>query len=181
MLQGCYIIGIDPGVPVTMAMLDPQGKWVAHAKPRPAGATPKNDVFMFADVLKKWQKHVAKTNYKLVAVIEQVNPRPREGVVSVGKFMGSFWMAQAACAALDIPFSLISPRRWKPRLGLNDEKAKSVALAKTLFKESGRATWRLSKQKDHDFAEAALLAYYLRHNEPEPQLPYDNGLSITGI
>lgn len=180
MLQGCYIIGIDPGSPVTMAMLDPQGKWVAHAKPRPAGATPKNDVFMFTDVLKKWKQHVAKKQGRLVAVIEDAHPRPREGVVSVGKYMGSFWMAQAGCAALDIPFAVISPRRWKPRLALNDDKAKSLALAKTLFKESGRVTWRLKRKQDHDYAEAALLAHYLRHHEPEPQLP-DDGLQITGI
>lgn len=168
-----FIIGIDPGVPVTMALLNPRGAWVAHASPRPPGASPVNDVWLFADVIRKW-KDAAKGD--VVAAIEWVSPRPREGVVSVGRFMGSFWMAQAACAALDIPFTLISPRKWKPRLGLDDDKFKSIQLAKKVFAPQGdnvksaRTTWRLKHKKDHDFAEAALLAYFLKHHEPRPVL-----------
>lgn len=179
MKQGCYtstfVIGIDPGVPVTMAMLNPKGEWVAHAKPRPAGATPQNNVWMFTNILKKWK--AAAGDSEVVAVIEWVSPRPREGVVSVGKFMGSFWMAKAACAALDIPFTLISPRRWKPRMKLDEDKANSIKLAKSLFK-TDRAEWRLKRKQDHDFAEAALLAYYLMNFEPKPALPA--GGSVTG-
>lgn len=172
-----FVIGVDPGVPVTMAMLDPNGKWVAHAKPRPPGATPHNDVFMFTDIMRKWK--AAAGDSEVVAAIEWVSPRPREGVVSVGRFMGSFWMAQTACAALDIPFMLISPRRWKPRMKLNDEKAKSVALAKVLFKDSDRTKWRLKHQKDHDYAEAALIAYYMLHHEEQPKLPTRS--DVTGL
>lgn len=157
-----FVIGADPGVPLTVALLSPKGKWVAHAvATSPEGlknATKYNDPAYMAHVIRTWKE--AAGDHPIVGVVEGVSPRPREGVVSVGKFMGSFWMVRTALSCFNIPYEIVWPNKWKPALGLDHDKRKSIALGKKMF--PNRA-WRLKLVQDHNFAEAALLAHYHRN------------------
>ena len=168
-MKDAFIIGLDPGSPITMGMISPDCDWIAHAQPQMKGvATKTNDPKLFIEVLRKWRAHANKQNKPLLACVETAHPRPREGVTSVGKYIGSYWMIRTGLAALSIPYMTASPRVWKHKLGLDDDKLKSIRLAKRVF--HGKRAWRLKHQKDHDYAEAALLAYYMREHGHDIQL-----------
>lgn len=154
-----YVIGIDPGSPLTMVMLNPEGQWVAHAG-GPVVATKAKVGWLNCDtkvtgLLRKWDEHTRGVG--LVAVVENVGPMPGEGIVSACKFAGSIWLVKGILTALDIPYTMTTPQEWKRGLKLTRDKGASVELARTLFPDKA---WRVQHKKDHDFAEAALLAHY---------------------
>jgi len=47
------------------------------------------------------------------AVVERVSTSPQMGVVSAGTFMGNYRALQMALTALEIPFDLVTPRKWQ--------------------------------------------------------------------
>lgn len=158
-----FIIGIDPGSPITMALLSPSGGWIAHAfentvadKVKVGWANSPSKTFK---VLTEWQEFAQKYGGTAVGVIENVGPRPGEGILSAAKFAGSVWMTRSLLTAMGIPYVMVAPKKWKRALKLDKDKDKSVKLARELF--PARA-WRLEHKKDHDLAEAALLAWYYR-------------------
>lgn len=156
-----YVIGIDPGSPLTMAMLNPQGKWVAHAGGPVVAKKAKvgwlNCDHKVTGLLQKWRNHAYKNGNAVSAVIENVGPMPGEGLVSACKFAGSIWLVKGILTALGIPYTMTTPQEWKRGLKLTRDKGGSVDLARTLFPDK---SWRVKHKKDHDFAEAVLLAHY---------------------
>lgn len=155
-----FVIGIDPGSPLTMAMVSPAGKWVAHAG-GPIVANKAKVGWLNCDhkvtaLLRKWVDHAGKHN-DVVAVIENVGPMPGEGIVSACKFAGSIWLVKGILRAWDVPYTMTTPQEWKRGLKLTRDKGGSVDLARKLFPDKA---WRVKHKKDHDFAEAALLAHY---------------------
>jgi crossover junction endodeoxyribonuclease RuvC len=151
-------VGIDPGAPLTMALVTPTGRWVAHAGEDtvsvPAKVGVNNSPKKVVDLLRKWQSTAA---FPLKMVIENVGPMPGEGIVSAAKFVGSIWLARTAAAALDMEVLMVVPQKWKKYYGLSSKKGESNVIARQLF--PNRA-YRVEKEKDHDYAEAALLARY---------------------
>ena len=156
-----YVLGIDPGSPLTMALLAPNGEWVGHAGGEvladKAKVGWKNSPASVTALIRKWHEHAVSRKGALVAAVENVGPMPGEGIVSACKFAGSIWLVQGVLTAFNIPYAMITPQEWKRALKLSRDKDASVKLAKTVF--AARA-WRLKHKKDHDYAEAALLAHY---------------------
>lgn len=156
-----YTIGVDPGSPLTMTMLNPAGMWVAHAGGDVVANKAKvgwlNCDRKVTGLLRQWQRHANKGGVGVAAVIENVGPMPGEGIVSACKFAGSIWLVKGILTALDIPYTMTTPQEWKRGLKLTRDKGASVDLARTLFPDKA---WRVKRKKDHDFAEAALLAHY---------------------
>ena len=95
-----------------------------------------------------------------IAFIERVHPHPKEGVSSVWRFAAAFTTACVVVKMAGIPLVLVTPAVWKKALGLKggpDGKEPSRARALELFPH-GHA--HFARKKDHNRAEAALMALY---------------------
>lgn len=158
------VIGVDPGSPLALAMVNASGRWVAHASEEAVakknGTKWDNEPDRVYAIFKKWIA-VSGGPQCVEVVIEKVNPMPGEGLLSSAKFIGSVWLVRGVCASFGIKPYFVSPKVWKRMLHLSKDKKKSVAMAKYLFPDRN---WRLQYDKDHNYAEAALLAYYRRQN-----------------
>jgi len=94
------------------------------------------------------------------AIIEHAHPRPREGVSSVWRFSAAFTTARVVVQLADIPLIFVTPAKWKKALGLKggpDGKEPSRARALEAFP---LCHTHFARKKDHNRAEAALLALY---------------------
>ena len=82
---------------------------------------------------------------------------PGQGVASTFKFGASYGAVRGVLAALQIRTHLVTPGVWKKHFRLSSDKEASRALALRLFAASPE---HFSREKDHNCAEAALLALY---------------------
>lgn len=103
----------------------------------------------------------------VVALVEQVNAMPKQGVTSSFNFGFNAGCAQMAVAALGIPLRLVSPQKWKKEMGLSSDKDASRREASRVMPKHADL-WPLVKHDGR--AEAALLAYYAsrHHAEQDP-------------
>ena len=97
------------------------------------------------------------------AVIEKVSSMPGQGVSSTFKFGINFGQWIGRLEALGIPFSFVTPQKWKKAMfdsmSKGDVKDMSRNRALRLFPEMAAS---LKRKKDHGRAEALLLAEYAR-------------------
>lgn len=149
-----------------MAMIwetDEGAQWVAHAGPENVGQKGEhgfdNDPVKVAHVLKEWTILARKFDYEVVACVEKIAPRQGEGMRSAAKFAGSMWLVQGILAALDVPCTMVTPSVWKRKMRLRADKGQSLAMARALFP---KRAWAIKHKKDHNYAEAVLIAEYGR-------------------
>lgn len=107
------------------------------------------DIARTADIF----KNIA--NVDLV-LLEEVHSMPSDGHVGAFSFGKTCGIIEGILGTLGIPVILTSPAVWKPTLGLNSTKAKSIALAKLKFPHHAHY---FARAKDDGRAEAALLAW----------------------
>lgn len=89
--------------------------------------------------------------------VERAQAMPRQGVSSTfttGCVLGSIL---AACQRIHAPLTLVTAAVWKRSMGLDATKAVSLDKARLQF-----PTADLDRKKDHNRAEALLLAEYSR-------------------
>jgi len=102
--------------------------------------------------------------------IEEVGPRPMEGVVSVFRFGEGYGIWRGLLAAHKIPYIEVTPSSWKRAMfgtrGM--EKDASVALAEKLFPSLSFRTPR-GRLLDGR-AEALLIAEYVRRQRVQGKL-----------
>ena len=67
-------------------------------------------------------------------------------------------------ATLEIPYTKVSPARWKNDLGLNKDKDLSRSMATRLFPKNAE---QFKRKKDDGRAEAALIAHWARGKNNE--------------
>lgn len=109
-----------------------------------------------------------------VAVVERVSSRPGQGLSSTFRFGMAFGVCIGCLTALQVPIHLITPGKWKIDVGLpappayltksqaaSFRKSAAIDLAKELYPEAV-ADW--ARVKDHNRAEAALLAHWGARN-----------------
>lgn len=92
-------------------------------------------------------------------IVERSQPMPSQGTVSTfttGLVLGSIL---AACQRIAVPLELVSAATWKRAMGLDAAKSTSLDRARLLF-----PTAALDRKKDHNRAEALLLAEYSRRS-----------------
>ncbi len=100
-----------------------------------------------------------------IAYVENVTPMPSKGeerrsmgATSAFRFGMACGAIRATLVSYSIPLVLVTPQSWKRHFGLRgSNKEDSRGLAVKLVPESSRL---LSKKKDHNLAEALLLAVY---------------------
>jgi hypothetical protein len=106
------------------------------------------DVLALMDIIKSVEKvdHI---------YIERQQAMPRQGVVSTFKLGYGFGQISSTCALSKVPFSLVSPAKWKRDLALPKDKDAARRLAQQWFPEQSE---RLKRKKDEHRAEALLIA-----------------------
>jgi crossover junction endodeoxyribonuclease RuvC len=164
---GMNILGIDPGVHggAAIVRLLASGPRIVDAIDVPligGGAKERVDVI----ALQQWI--LAHGPYR--AFIERAQAMPKQGASSGFKYGRAVGAIEAAIAANNIPFETIEPALWKRALrlrGKDKEGARQYALQ--LFPHAHEL---LKRRKDHQRAEAALIAYvgifHLMLARPEP-------------
>lgn len=172
-----YYMGIDIGISGAIALLDPDGKFMAvedipvMLKAGGAGAV-KNyintagldkllfDLFLKADDDRK--KHNG-WEADIFCIYEQLSARPAlhingkvvQGSASNFSLGDSFGCVRAVVACSEYRSKAIAPAVWKKHFKLGKDKELARALAIHMF-----PTAPLHRKKDHNRAEALLLARY---------------------
>lgn len=94
----------------------------------------------------------------LRAIIEDVHAMPTDGAVGAFSFGESKGIWRGMLAMACIPYEMVSPATWRPAMvGKGADKEAARVLAQRLFPEVP-----LKLKKDHNRAEALLMAEYLR-------------------
>jgi hypothetical protein len=91
-----------------------------------------------------------------LAICERAASMPKQGIASTFKFGMSYGAALAVPCCLQLPLQLVAARVWKKHFGLNKDKEAARALAIRLWPGSRQ----FERKKDHNRAEAALIARY---------------------
>ena len=108
------------------------------------------DVLALMDIIKSVEKvdHI---------YIERQQAMPRQGVVSTFKLGYGFGQISSTCAHSKVPFSLVSPAKWKRALALPKDKDAARRLAQQWFPALSE---QLKLKKHEHRAEALLIAKF---------------------
>lgn len=90
-----------------------------------------------------------------VVYLERISSMPGQGVASMFSMGDTFGCIRGVCAALDMQVEIITPRKWKKYYNLGSDKEVVRAKAIELYPIAP-----LSRKKDHNRAEAILIAKY---------------------
>jgi len=142
------ILGVDPGVSGAIAFYwqEAPHRVIAEDFPTAGGGI---DAIALADRIRQLTPELA--------IIEFVASRPGMGAPSVFKFGRAAGVVDGILAALCIPVRFVTPTVWKKYWRLTKDKEKSRALAIQIFPACAN---HFSRKKDHNRAEAALIARY---------------------
>lgn len=141
-------LGIDPGLNGAFAIL--AGDRVLRLDELPRFGKILNVSAWLADSLTRQAIDLA--------VIEQVGPMPKQGVVSVFTFGCAYGACLGTLAALRIPTQLVPPQAWKKHFSLlRKPKDASRELATRFYPDIAS---ELKLKKHHGRADALLLARY---------------------
>lgn len=152
-----FIIGVDPGASGAVAILDKLGKLVQvfdmPSVEVVSGGKVKRRVSpeMLASELRLYNVH------DTVAVVEQVNAMPGQGVTSMFAFGQAYGLVLGVLAGLCIPTTTVTPAVWKKSLKINASKDGARIMAAQMWPQQAGEFRRV---KDDGRAEAALIAYY---------------------
>jgi crossover junction endodeoxyribonuclease RuvC len=142
------LMGIDPGsVSAAYAVLDTGGECVdvddVPVVDRMVDATEFNRIVGF------WKPDEA--------IIELVSAMPGgQGIVSAFRFGWGYGLLRGVLLSNEITLHQVAATKWKKHFGLNSEAEKSRSLAIRYWPECTK----LSRKRDHNRAEALLLARY---------------------
>lgn len=156
------ILGIDPGVNGACGLITETGAFIS-AFDMPTVLANKSSARQMVDaytLATRLRLMLAEARGELVAVIESVNAMPDQGVSSSFAFGQSFGMIRGVIATLGISLELVSPQRWKKHFGLERDKEYARELALRMFPAA-----ELPRKKDHNKAEALLLARWYRDTQ----------------
>ena len=142
------IIGIDPGLDGGIAIISGSSIELLETIPtQPKGGFIKRQV----DAQKLG--NILRVFPDAICYLEQVSSRPGQGVGSVFSFGDTFGAIRGVLGALNIPVYMVTPQKWKKELKISS-KEDSLKASQDLF------LGLKFKKKDHNIAEALLIAYY---------------------
>lgn len=162
------ILGIDPGMTGGIALLDTSSLAAVEVHDMPT-VHKAVDPAALAALIRELRPDLA--------VVEEVGPQPRDGVIQAFSFGQSYATARVACLLLDVPVHLVRPQAWKAYFRLRggpEGKEMGRGLALRRFPASAKS---FGLKKHHNRAEAALLALYGR----EKLLAPTPSPSATGV
>lgn len=155
-------IGIDPGLSGAVAVLTDDGAAVFDMMTMPIGkgkGRVKNKVnaAALASVLRKYASlNTIESGGPVIAKVEKVGSMPGQGVAGVHSLGHSSGVIEGVLAALQIPYEMVTPQRWKKAAGLiASEKDAARTVAQQLF-----PMCELERKKDIGRADALLIAKF---------------------
>lgn len=92
------------------------------------------------------------------AVVEHVHAFPGQGVSSMFRFGTAFGQILGVLQALGIPYELVEPAKWKRAMRLPGGKNKGETSRLRALELFPQMSSDLSRKKDHNRAEALLMA-----------------------
>lgn len=177
------ICGIDPGMEGALCVIEEMpsiGSYLAPNSPcveiefhdTPTykdGSRTRIDFVKIADLVREIRDAQTCEKHKVPwspvhAFIEKVQSSPQMGVTSAFSFGQGYGAWLGILAALQIPHTLITPQAWKKGMmyGEPKEKDASRVVARRIYPvQMADGDW-LSRKKDHNRADALLIAEYGR-------------------
>lgn len=177
-------IGVDPGCPLTVACWTPPAKGLEnngaltifdgemlaqHVRTRKSKKTGKwgmrwdNDPVLLVSALDGIICPImAKPEvvpYEACAAIERAATRPDQGAASQARYIASEGIAWGVLASMYVPVTRATPSQWKRQMGLSADKERSRQVAIAEFPHHAGL---FTRKMDHNRAEAALLALWLK-------------------
>ncbi len=152
------IIGVDPGLSGALALVDQDGlRDFADMPTALKGAgngKVKNEVNAAAlsALLRDW---VNGRSDEVAVIVERVSSMPGQGVASMMSLGDTVGCIRGVVAARGYPLQWITPTQWKRRYAIGADKELARAKAIQLYPQA-----ELARKKDHNRAEAILLARY---------------------
>ena len=146
------IIGIDPGLDGGIAIISGTST-SSHIELLETIPTETKGGFIKRQVDAQKLSNILRVYPDLVCYLEGVASRPGQGVASVFSFGDTYGAIRGVLGALNIPVYTVSPSKWKKALEVSS-KEDSLKASKDLFPSVQ------FKKKDHNIAEALLIAYY---------------------
>ena len=142
------ILGIDPGLDGGIAIINGSEIELLETVPtEPKGGFIKRQV----DAQKL--SNILRVYPISVCYLERVASRPGQGVGSVFSFGDTYGCIRGVLGALNIPTYTVAPQTWKKELKISS-KEDSLKAIKELY------PLLKMRKKDHNIAEALLLALY---------------------
>lgn len=157
-----YYIGIDPGKNGAYASIDAEGKFVE------VGNFYVENGKVHSETL-YWKLHCY-GDESIKIITEQVNSRVGNSMPSVFNFGATCGRIWGICELFYNNLIYVSPQKWKKYFGLLKTKEQTIAEGKELCRLKAleifpEAAEYLKRKKDHDRAEALLIARYAWENK----------------
>ncbi|MCT7971140.1 hypothetical protein [Laspinema olomoucense] len=143
-------IGIDPGITGAIAIINGQEIKLIDSPFVQIKTKKKPDVAGYYQILKQYTQNST-------AIVEEVHAMPGQGGVSGFNFGTAFGIWIGILAALEIPYELVSPQKWKRQMGVRGDKDESRTVALQLFPHLAS---ELNLKKHHNRADVLLMAEY---------------------
>lgn len=149
------VVGIDPGLSGAVAVWDLSQKLLAvHDMPTvsiKSGKSTKNQLSeaMLASIIRQVKPEHA--------YLEFVSAMPGQGVSSMFNFGMGYGAIKGILAALEVPFTTVTPVKWQRDLAVAKGKEGNRLRAAQLFPEFAHLFTRV---KDDGRADAALIAHW---------------------
>jgi crossover junction endodeoxyribonuclease RuvC len=143
-------IGIDPGITGAVAIINSSTIQLIDSPIVQIKTKKKPDVAGYYQILKQFTEDST-------VIVEEVHAMPGQGGVSGFNFGTAFGIWIGILAALEIPYELVSPQRWKRQMGVKGDKDESRTVALQLFPHLAN---QLNLKKHHNRADALLIAEY---------------------
>jgi crossover junction endodeoxyribonuclease RuvC len=145
------ILGIDPGLTGALALYC-GGQWTLLDMPIAGDAKHRE---LNGPALCSWLREHDPDH----AFIEFAAARPGQGVSSMFRFGCCYGALKMALTACGVPYTAVTPTKWKPAVGIlkGSDKEASRQRALQLFPDQAA---NLARRRDNARGDAMLLAYY---------------------
>ena len=151
--------GIDPGLDGAIAVISPSKIEIVDIPTLLIGKRREVDAHALVKILRGLRDGESGAK-GLIVGLEKVHSMPKQGVASSFSFGRTAGVLQGVCAALQLPYQLVTPQAWHKRLldGMPRGKDSSIQRCHELFPEVDCIT----KKSHHNRADALLIAEYMR-------------------
>lgn len=149
------MIAIDPGITGAIARISQSGAY--EVKDLPVMEHGKGKAKVKKQINPSGLRDILEIYYREgeTIVIERISSMPGQGVATMFSMGDTFGCIRGVCAAMGFKVQIITPQSWKKYYGLGKDKEVCRAKAIELFPKA-----ELSRKKDHNRAEALLMANY---------------------